>query len=51
MAEEPKIKTELTRCPTSRYPGEMSLINGPGLGVVLMVVLIWMSYAFFPPGG
>lgn len=53
MADEPKIKTELEQMPYEPLlPVEMSLIKWSlGLGVVLMMVLIWMTYAFFPPGG
>jgi hypothetical protein len=53
MADEPKIKSELQQMPDEPLlPVEMSLIRWSiGLGVVLMVVLIWMTYAFFPPAG
>jgi hypothetical protein len=53
MADEPQIKSELERMPYEPLlPVEMSLIRWSiGLGVVLMVVLIWMTYAFFPPAG
>ena len=53
MAEEPKIKSELEQIPYEPLvPVQTSLIRlSLGLGVVLMIVLVWMTYAFFPPGG
>jgi len=53
MADEPKIKSELERMPYEPLlPVEISLIRWSiGFGVILMFVLVWMTYAFFPPGG
>jgi hypothetical protein len=53
MADEPKIKSELERMPYEPLlPVEMSLIRWSiGLGVVLMIVLIWTTYAYFPVTG
>jgi len=53
MADEPKIKTELEQMPYEPLlPVETSLVKWSlALGVVLMIVLIWMTYAFFPPTG
>ena len=53
MTDEPKIKSELQRMPYEPLlPVEISLIRWSiGLGAVLMVVLIWLTYTFFPSGG
>ncbi len=53
MADEPRIKSELEQMPYEPLlPVEMSLIKWSiGLGVVLMVVLIWLTYAYFPSAG
>ena len=53
MADEPKIKSELERMPDEALlPVEISLIRWSiGLGVVLMVVLVWVTYTFFPSAG
>ena len=53
MADESKIKSELERMPYEPLlPVEISLIRWSiGLGAVLMVVLIWLTYTFFPSGG
>ena len=53
MADEPKIKSELERMPDEPLlPVEISLIRWSiGLGVVLMVVLVWVTYTFFPSAG
>ena len=53
MADEPKIKSELEGMPDEPLlPIEISLIRWSiGLGAVLMVVLIWLTYTFFPTAG
>jgi hypothetical protein len=52
MADEPKIKSELEHMPYEPLlPVEISLIRWSiGLGLVLMVVLVWVTYTFFPSG-
>lgn len=53
IADEPKIKSELERMPYEPLlPVEIALIRWSiGLGAVLMVVLTWLTYTFFPSGG
>ena len=53
MADEPKIKSELERMPYEPLlPVEISLIRWSiGLGVMLMMVLIWLTNTFFPSAG
>jgi len=53
MADEPKIKSELERMPDEPLlPVEISLVRWSiALGAVLMVILVWVTYAFFPSGG
>jgi hypothetical protein len=50
MANEPNIKSELEHMEYEPLlPVEKSLIAWSlGLGVVLMIVLIWLSYTYFP---
>ena len=51
--EQPKISEEMGKIPYEPLlPIEMKLIRWSlGLGVVLMVILIFVSYTYFPPGG
>ena len=53
VTDEPKIKSELERMPYEPLlPVEIALIRWSiGLGAVLMVVLIWVTYTFFPSTG
>lgn len=50
MAEEPKLKEELEKMEFEPLlPIEKKLIVWSlGLGLVLLVVLVWISYTFFP---
>jgi hypothetical protein len=53
IMEQPKIGEELEKIPYEPLlPIEMKLIRWSlGLGVVLMAVLIFISYTYFPAGG
>ncbi len=53
MADEPRIKSELEQMPYEPLlPVEISLIRWSiALGAVLMVVLIWLTYGYFPSAG
>jgi hypothetical protein len=53
IMEQPKIGEELQKIPYEPLlPIEMKLIRWSlGLGVVLMAVLIFISYTYFPAGG
>jgi len=53
MAEEPKIAEELKGMVSEPLmPVEIKLISySLVLGVVLLGLMIWMSYTFFPVGG
>jgi hypothetical protein len=53
IMEQPKIGEELQNIPYEPLlPIEMKLIRWSlGLGVVLMAVLIFVSYTYFPAGG
>ncbi len=50
MAEEPKLVDELKKMEYEPLlPVEMKLIGWSiGLGVILLVVLMWVSFTFFP---
>jgi hypothetical protein len=50
MAEEPKIAEEMKKMEAEAFlPVEKKLIAWSlVLGVVLLVILIWVSYEFFP---
>ncbi len=50
MVEEAKIKTELEKMEYEPLlPVEKKLILWSlGLGIVLLFVLVWISYTFFP---
>jgi hypothetical protein len=52
MAEQPKIAEELKKMEYEPLlPVEKKLIGWSlGLGVVLLGILVWISYAFFPGG-
>jgi hypothetical protein len=52
MAEEPKLAEELKKMEYEPLlPVEKKLIGWSiGLGVVLLGILIWVSYTFFPGG-
>jgi hypothetical protein len=52
MAEQPKIAEELKKMEWEPLlPIEKKLIGWSiGLGVVLLGILIWISYTFFPAG-
>jgi hypothetical protein len=51
--EQPKIAEEMEKIPYEPLlPIEMKLIRWSlGLGVGLLVVLVFVSYTFFPAGG
>ena len=51
--EQPKIGDEIEKIPYEPLlPIELTLIRWSlGLGVVLMVILIFVSYTYFPAGG
>jgi hypothetical protein len=53
IMEQPKIGEELQKIPYEPLlPIEIKLIRWSlGLGVVLMAVLIFISYTYFPAGG
>jgi len=50
--EEPKLADELKKMPYEPLlPIEKKLIGWSiGLGVVLLGILVWISYTFFPAG-
>lgn len=52
MSEEPKLMDELKKMEYEPLlPVEKKLIAWSlGLGVVLLVILVWVSYTFFPRG-
>jgi hypothetical protein len=53
MEQQPKIKEEMQKMPYEPLlPIEKKLIGWSlGLGVVLLVILVFISYTFFPAGG
>ncbi len=52
MAEQPKLSEELKKMEYEPLlPVEKKLIGWSiGLGVVLLGILVWVSYTFFPAG-
>ncbi len=52
MAEQPKLAEELKKMEWEPLrPVEKKLIEWSiGLGVVLLGILVWVSYTFFPTG-
>ncbi|WP_093395796.1 hypothetical protein [Thermodesulforhabdus norvegica] len=50
MAEEPKLAEELKKMEyVELMPVEKKLIGySLGLGIILLGILIWVSYTFFP---
>jgi len=50
MPEEPKIADELKKMEYEPLlPVEKKLLGWSiGLGIILLIVLIWVSYTFFP---
>jgi hypothetical protein len=52
MAEKPKLSEELKKMEYEPLlPVEKKLIGWSiGLGVVLLGILVWVSYTFFPAG-
>jgi hypothetical protein len=52
MAEQPKLAEEIKKMEVEELlPVEKKLIGWSiGLGVVLLVILVWISYTFFPAG-
>jgi hypothetical protein len=52
MAEQPKLAEEIRKMEVEELlPVEKKLIGWSiGLGVVLLGVLVWVSYTFFPAG-
>lgn len=52
MAEEPKLAEEISKMEYEELlPVEKKLISWSiGIGIVLLVVLVWISYTFFPAG-
>ncbi len=53
MEQQPKVGQEMQKMPYEPLlPIEKKLIGWSlGLGVVLMIVLVFISYKFFPVGG
>jgi hypothetical protein len=52
MAEQPKLADEIKKMEAEPLlPIEKKLIGySIGLGVVLLGILVWISYTFFPAG-
>jgi hypothetical protein len=52
MAEQPKLAEEIKKMEVEELlPVEKKLIGWSiGLGVVLLGILVWISYTFFPAG-
>ncbi len=52
MAEQPKLAEEIRKMEEEELlPVEKKLIGWSiGLGIVLLGVLVWISYTFFPAG-
>ena len=52
MEQQPKINEEMQKMPYEPLlPVEKKLIGWSlGLGVVLLVILVYISYTFFPAG-
>ncbi len=52
MAEQPKIAEEIKKMEVEELlPVEKKLIGWSiGLGIVLLGILVWVSYTFFPAG-
>lgn len=52
MAEQPKLAEEIQKMEYEELlPVEKKLIGWSiGLGVVLLGILVWISYTFFPAG-
>ena len=52
MAEQPKLAEEIKKMEYQELlPVEKKLIGWSiGLGVVLLGILVWISYTFFPAG-
>ena len=53
MEQQPKISEEMQKMPYEPLlPVEKKLIGWSlGLGVVLLVILVFINYTFFPAGG
>lgn len=52
MADEPKLAEEISKMQVEELlPVEKKLVGWSiGLGIVLLGVLVWVSYTFFPAG-
>jgi hypothetical protein len=52
MAEQPKLAEEISKMEVEELlPVEKKLIGWSiGLGIVLLGILVWVSYTFFPTG-
>ncbi|MGO9572663.1 MAG: hypothetical protein ACLP5H_34540 [Desulfomonilaceae bacterium] len=52
MAQQPKLAEEIRKMEVEELlPVEKKLIGWSiGLGIVLLGVLVWVSYTFFPAG-
>ncbi len=52
MADQPKLSEELRKMEYEPLlPAEKKLIGWSiGLGVILLAILVWISYTFFPGG-
>jgi polyferredoxin len=52
MAEEPKLSEELKKMEAEYEPllpiEKKLIVWSLGLGIILLVVLVWVSYTFFP---
>ena len=53
MEQQPNISEEMQKMPYEPLlPVEKKLIGWSlGLGIVLLVILVYISYTFFPAGG
>lgn len=52
MAEQPKLAEEIKKMEEDEFlPVEKKLVQWSiGLGIVLLGILVWVSYTFFPTG-
>jgi len=52
MAEQPRLAEEIQKMEQDEFlPVEKKLVGWSiGLGVVMLGILVWISYTFFPAG-
>jgi len=52
MTEEPRLAEEIGKMQEEEFlPVEKKLVWGSiGLGIVLLGILVWISYTYFPAG-